>query len=368
MNKGFIRSISFKYGLSISLTLSILFLILAYLFLHQIQTSSVNDIVICMLVFFTLSLILTSSVMYHLLEKPLIRRAEDILRNYTHGASLIGQRDTKVEIPLLIDSILDELIKCKERIEVLTEELETNTAKFVLPSEEYLINTEKLASLGKMVAGIIHEINSPLTGIITFSHLILRRMPPERKEDIEDLQIIISQAERCSRFVSGLLNFSRQGMSQKNMININTLVEDTLSILKNQVKFQNINFVVQLDKELPDILVDENQIQQVFFNILINAADAMAEKGSITVVTSQKEIEGVRYVEVSFKDTGSGLPQELLNEIFKPFFTTKPRGQGTGLGLSVSNNIIKNHGGCILVESEQGKGATFIVRLPITQI
>ncbi|MCX8028237.1 MAG: ATP-binding protein [Thermodesulfovibrionales bacterium] len=319
MNKGLINSISLKNALIITAILTVIAVLLTCLLFYQKTVISIETILLFSIVFFIISSLITTLRLYFFFEKPLLKDNKDISHQSPH----------------------------------------------INVSEEYLINTEKLASLGKMAAGIVHEINSPLTGIITFSHLILKRMPKDRLEDIEDLKIIISQAERCSRFVSGLLSFSRQGMSQKDYVNINKLIEDTISILKNQMRFQNINFVVKYDNNLPNILIDENQIQQVFINILLNAADAVNEKGTITITTSTKEIDKKRYVEASFQDTGYGIERQHLDKIFEPFFTTKPKGQGTGLGLAVCNNIVRKHGGYISIRSEQGEGATFFVGLPI---
>lgn len=367
MKKGLINSISFKYALFLTIILSFVLFFLTYLLLYQKKIAGMADILVFMVVSVILVFFSTALTIYFLLEKPLRAGIDKIKAHHVFEPSIAEDKDTTIEISKLAEGIVHALTDCQDKIERLESELQQNQSKMMLPSEEYLINTEKLASLGKMVAGIIHEINSSLTGIITFSHLILKRMPQDKVEDIEDLKVIISQAERCSKFVSGLLSFSRQTISQKNRVQLNTLIEDTLSIIKNQVKFQNISFVMQYDTELPDLMIDENQIQQVFINILINAADAMNEKGKITITTSQKDIDGKRYIEVAFEDTGIGLPKDLIDRVFEPFFTTKPKGQGTGLGLAVCDNIIKRHGGHVSISSQEGKGTTFFIRLPIAK-
>lgn len=215
-----------------------------------------------------------------------------------------------------------------------------------------------------MAAGVAHELNSPLTGVMTFAHLMLKRTPSEREQDIEDLEVIIDQAERCTKIIRGLLGFSRKTASEKALVNINNLVEGSLSMVKNQAKFYNIVFDVRLGKSLPDVSVDPNQIQQVFLNLLINAADAMEEKGGITIVSRTIEEGGGKYVELEFTDSGPGIPAEHAGRVFEPFFTTKPAGKGTGLGLSVSYGIIKKHEGQIFAKNEPGKGASFLIRLP----
>jgi two-component system NtrC family sensor kinase len=221
-----------------------------------------------------------------------------------------------------------------------------------------------------MAAGVAHELNSPLTGIVTFAHLMLKRIPPENKMDIEDLEVIIEQAERCSKIIKGLLGFSRKTTAEKVFVNINTLTESTISMVRNQAKFHNIKFTLNFDDSIPQISTDPNQIQQVFINLLINAADAMNERGQVTVSTRviPDAASGKQHIEIEFTDTGPGIPEEHLGRVFEPFFTTKPVGKGTGLGLAVSYGIIKKHGGNIFVRSETGKGASFHVRLPVESI
>jgi two-component system NtrC family sensor kinase len=218
-----------------------------------------------------------------------------------------------------------------------------------------------------MAAGVAHELNSPLTGIVTFSHLMLKRTPPENKLDIEDLEVIIEQANRCSKIIKSLLGFSRKTSSDKIHININDLTDSTVAMLRNQAKFYNIRFNISLDNTIAPVAVDPNQLQQVFINLLINAADAMNERGQITVITRTiaEMTTDKKYIEIEFTDSGPGIPEDHIGKIFEPFFTTKPVGKGTGLGLSVSYGIIKKHGGNIFVRSDSSKGASFFVRLPL---
>lgn len=278
---------------------------------------------------------------------------------------------TKDEMGLLARSFTDmaqEIKQNRENMEKWTRGLEEEVQKKtteIIKAQDQLINAEKLASLGRMSAGVAHELNSPLTGVVTFAHLMLKRVPPGNKQDIEDLNVIIDQAERCSKIIKGLLGFSRKAASEKATVNIDTLIESTLAMVKNQAKFYNIEIDVQMDRSLPEISVDPNQIQQVFVNLLINAADAMEEKGKITI-TSRLAQEGENgFIELEFKDTGPGISPESIGRVFEPFFTTKPAGKGTGLGLSVSYGIIKKHEGQITVKSEKGKGASFLIRLPL---
>ncbi len=310
-------------------------------------------------------------ILYSFVTKPIGKLVEAM------GKLAAGDMDYRIglknkdEIGILansFNSMSGELKIYKEKMENWTKELESEVQKKtaeIIRAQEQLINAEKLASLGRMVAGVVHEMNNPLTGIITFAHMMLKRIPKDRKEDIEDLNVIINQAERCSKIVSGLLGFARKAAPEKKPTAINSLIEKTLLIIKNQMKFHNITFDLHLDNKIPEITIDPNQIQQVFLNLLINASDAMEGKGKITITSSMVNEDGIDYVEIAFHDTGPGLPPEIKGRIFEPFFTTKPAGKGTGLGLSVSYGIIKKHHGQISVSSQPGQGASFYIRLPV---
>jgi two-component system NtrC family sensor kinase len=216
-----------------------------------------------------------------------------------------------------------------------------------------------------MAAGVAHEINSPLTGIVTFAHLMLKRVSPENKMDREDLEVIIEQADRCSKIIKGLLGFSRAIPAEKNEMNVNNTIRHTLGIIQNQAKFHNVKIEVKADESLPTVKGDSSQIEQVFLNLLINASDAMNDKGRIVIKTSRTVVDESPYVEIEISDTGPGIPEEHISRLFEPFFTTKPVGKGTGLGLAVSHGIVRKHGGHIIVKSTPGEGASFYVRLPI---
>jgi two-component system NtrC family sensor kinase len=282
----------------------------------------------------------------------------------------IHSRDEMGLLAETFNTMASDIKRYKDNMEnwtrALEEEIQKKTSE-IMKAHDQLINAEKLASLGRMAAGVAHELNSPLTGIVTFAHLMLRRIPPENNQDKEDLEVIIEQAERCSKIIKGLLGFSRKTSAEKTFVNINSLTENTISMVRNQAKFHNIKFNLAFDASIPQISTDPNQLQQVFINLLINAADAMNERGQVTVATrvSADTSTGKKYVEIEFTDTGPGIPEEHLGKVFEPFFTTKPVGKGTGLGLAVSYGIVKKHGGNIFVRSEVGRGASFFVRLPV---
>ena len=264
--------------------------------------------------------------------------------------------------------MIQELKKSRDTVKQWTQNLEEEIAKKtdeIQAAQRSLMQTEKLASLGRMAAGVAHEINNPLTGIITFTLLLKERIPKENKQDIEDLQIIIEQAERCAKIIKGLLTFSRATPSEKDIIDLFEVLEKTINMIKTNEKFYNIKF--QTLGICPPLQVegDASQFQQVFLNMLINAADAMNEKGKLIIECQIVEEDSKQYAQIIFTDTGSGIPEENLEKLFDPFFTTKPVGKGTGLGLAVSHGIIKHHGGKILVKSKLGEGTSFIIRVPL---
>lgn len=325
-------------------------------------------------------------ILYNFVSKPISLLEEGMKRIALGDLDYEIKINTSDEMGLLattFNNMTKDIKRYKENMEnwtkALEEEIQKKTAE-IMKAHDQLINAEKLASLGRMAAGVAHELNSPLTGIVTFAHLMLKRMPPENKQDREDLEIIIEQANRCSKIIKGLLGFSRKATAERVEININTLLDSTIAMVRNQAKFHNIKFNLNFDESLPLIHVDPNQMQQVFLNLLINAADAMNERGQITIATrtvgeSEEDQwfkmghprEGKKYIEIEFTDTGPGIPEEYLGKIFEPFFTTKPVGKGTGLGLAVSYGIVKRHGGNITVRSEVGKGASFFIRLPVEE-
>jgi two-component system NtrC family sensor kinase len=226
-----------------------------------------------------------------------------------------------------------------------------------------LVHTEKLASLGELVAGIAHEINNPLSGILIFSSLAAKdkRLDPALKGDLETIS---SEAQRCAGIVKGLLEFARDYQPKMTPCNINQVLLDSLRLVECQSVFQNVAIMRQLGSDLPEIMADQNQLKQVFINIFINAGQAMQDqkRGELQIIT-RADREPDDGVVVTISDSGCGVPEEQLGKLFDPFFTTKGTG-GTGLGLSVSYGIIQAHGGTIKAESDLGMGMTFSIWLP----
>lgn len=219
--------------------------------------------------------------------------------------------------------------------------------------------SEQLASVGRLAAGVAHEINNPLTGVLAFADL-LREKENMDDQDREDLELIIRETKRAREIVRGLLDFARETPSVKSRLNINEIIQQTLVLLGKREAFQNIVIVQDLAEELPPVDCDRNQLQQVFVNLSLNACEAMSSGGTLLVSTSCQD----QSVVIKVTDTGCGIRRDHLDQVFEPFFTTKPVGKGTGLGLSVSYGIVQQHGGSLEVQSEEGKGTTFTIRLP----
>lgn len=225
-----------------------------------------------------------------------------------------------------------------------------------------LLQSEKMASLGKLAAGVAHEINNPLGGILIFSKALLEDLPlndPRR----EDLERICQEAMRCKEIVKGLLEFARQTSFKMEAIDLNRTLQQGVSLLENQALFHNIRIIKELDPHLPLIMANSSQLNQVFMNIILNAAEAMEGQGTLTIRTKLGPEKNTVLIE--FTDTGCGIKEEHLSRIFEPFFTTKEVGKGTGLGLAMSYGIIEKHQGRIWVKSKEGEGSTFTIELPI---
>jgi two-component system, NtrC family, sensor kinase len=226
--------------------------------------------------------------------------------------------------------------------------------------QSQLVEAEKLALIGKLAAGIAHEINNPLTSVLTFSNLMLEQCPPGDPRHGK-LKLMVRETDRARTIVRQLLNFGRESVIKPVKININQPVIEITESLVAQEAFKGIDLSLKLADNLPEVYADPAQVGQVVLNILLNAIHAVTPPGRIEVATRL----GEKCVEVVFTDTGKGIPEEHMNKIFDPFFSTKSATKGTGLGLAVSYGIIKKHGGDITVESTVGQGTTFTVRMPI---
>ena len=260
----------------------------------------------------------------------------------------------------------DELASLEASFNLMEEKLKTalwsleHTIEKLREKQAQLVEAEKLASVGKLAAGIAHEINNPLTSVLTFSNLMLEQCP-HTDPRYEKLKLMARETGRARNIVRQLLNFGRESLIKPVKININQPVSEITDSLVAQDAFKGIELDMQLAENLPEVYADPAQMGQVVLNILLNAIHSISPPGRIGIRTGLKE----NSVELAFSDTGAGIPEEHLHKIFDPFFTTKDSTKGTGLGLAVSYGIIKKHGGNIEVMSAPGKGTTFTVRLPI---
>lgn len=224
-----------------------------------------------------------------------------------------------------------------------------------------ITNAEKLAAVGQMAAGVAHEINNPLGGILLYSNLILEDMSPDdpRRENMEK---IVYQTNRCKGIVQDLLNFARTPTGELLPLDINDVIRNTLNLVKDQYAFFGIEITTDLQNTLPPIKGDSLKLEEVFLNLFMNAADAMDGQGRLTIKSEKSDDYHAR---ITVSDTGKGIDKSFLPHIFEPFFTTKDAGHGTGLGLSIIYGILKNHNGSIHVESDPGNGTTFFIILPL---
>ena len=246
-----------------------------------------------------------------------------------------------------------------EAIDRMADAVAEREEQLKIATRQQIGRSEKLASIGRLAAGVAHEINNPLTGVLTFAHL-LREKDNLDDQDRQDLDLIIHETKRVSEIVRGLLDFARERPVVKQPLNINDVIRQTLRLLGNRKAFQQITVREDFQEDLPPVDGDMNQLQQVLLNLSLNACEAMPNGGTLTVSTRSQD----GMVLVKLADTGCGIKQAHLEQIFEPFFSTKPIGKGTGLGLSLSYGIVQQHGGDLQVESEEGEGSTFTILLP----
>lgn len=225
--------------------------------------------------------------------------------------------------------------------------------------QKVMMRQEKLASVGQLSAGVAHEVNNPLTTILTTAMLIQEDLEPE-DPTYQELSIIAKEALRCRKIVTNLLDFARQNQPDKKIHDMNDIVSACIALSNKQAAFKDIFLDHHLAENLPSVLVDKGQIKQAIINLILNAVEATPGGGRIHVDTRPADKKG--FIELSVSDTGEGIPENRLTKIFDPFFTTKDN--GTGLGLAITHGIIGQHGGNIAVQSEPGKGTTFVITLP----
>jgi two-component system NtrC family sensor kinase len=319
-----------------------------------------------LLLLFSLCLTLLVQKMINAPIKTLLLHTVKLSRGEFDGVIEGGGNDELGELTTAFNTMTVNLRGAREEIggwaSTLEQRVEERTRE-VREMQSRLLRSEKLASLGELAAGIAHEINNPLTGILMFSSMLTddRSLPPPLKGDVET---IVRETGRCAEIVRGLLNFARETVPQKRLDCVARIMELTLGLVEHQIAVQGIRVVRDFAGNLPPVLVDPNQLEQVFMNMVINASQAMPQGGTLTV-----RIEASSRPEtlcIGIADTGCGIPEEDLGKIFDPFFSTKDQ-RGTGLGLAVSFGIIENHQGQIEVESRLGEGTTLTISLPVAE-
>ena len=310
-----------------------------------------------LLVFAVIAITAVSLIIYLLVKSLVLKPVRQIVAATQH----VAKGDLNYTVNLNKNDEIGELAKS---FNAMTRQLSE--------TQRQLYQSDKLASIGRLAAGVAHEINNPLTGVLTYSSYLLKRA--EGQPDIkDDLEVIVRETKRCREIVKGLLDFARQSPPEKREISINEVITHVVRIMQNQLAIHHVKLATDLDPHLPLIAADVNQIQQVLMNLFMNASDAIGKKGgNITVVTAPAErtwkdgggSEAKEGIQIRITDDGCGIPAQNLNNIFEPFFTTKGQ-KGTGLGLAVVWGIIEKHNGHITVGSEVGKGTVFTVFLPV---
>lgn len=304
---------------------------------------------------------------HYLVDIPvqrLVRHSDLVALGHFESRVPVSSRDELGELSEAVNRMTESLGKADSDLKGWADSLENKVeerSREIMRMEEQLRRSEKLVSLGTLAAGVAHEINNPLTGILLYASILNgdSRLDPALLPDVER---VVAETQRCAGIVKNLLEFSRESLPAKEVIALEAILDEVVTLFNQQPAFKNIVIRKNYSGDLPQISVDPNQIRQVFMNLIINAGHAMPDGGDLDIST-YRSANG-KYVSAGLKDSGNGISEENLARIFDPFFTTKS--EGTGLGLSISYGIIENHGGRIEVSSTEGMGATFVVMLPVS--
>ena len=280
------------------------------------------------------------------------------IKRLAEATTEVGQGKFDVQVKA---TSRDEIGALTDSFNHMADELQGREAA-LQAAQDQLVQSEKMAAFGQLGAGIAHEVKNPLAGILGYAQLSLRKS--EKGTPVHtNLELIEKETKRCKTIIENLMRFARQEKAVFESTNINQVVDDAIAIVDHQLSINQVKIVRNLAPDLPEIMASANQIQQVLMNLMINAQQALdGEPGKVGIMTATRQD---KWIEIIVKDTGPGMSEEVKAHIFEPFYTTKPAGKGTGLGMSVSYGIIRDHQGEIRVVSEPGKGATFIIILPI---
>ena len=322
------------------------------------------------LIYFTFAALGMASLMSILFIWVVVYRP---VRELIKGTHRVADGDLSYRLPVRSDDELGDLAasfnKMTAEVAGTQEKIEAEVRRKTAELERVyktLLSSEKMVSIGKLAATVAHEINNPLFGILTYARLVLRALLKyelaDRDEMAEQLRIIERESKRCGDLVKNLLTFARQAPSHRDPHDLNAVIERAVVLVRHKLEMQNIELKLDLARDMPPVVCDPNQMQQVFLVLMVNASEAMPKGGSLFVTTEYDAAAASGRVRV--KDTGHGIPEDVLPQIFEPFFTTKSDPQRTGLGLAVAHSIIEQHGGEITVQSRPGEGTEFTVMLP----
>ena len=319
-----------------------------------------------LIVLTSLSLTLFTQKLVNRPVRELLAHTEMLSRGELDGLVPAFANDELGELARSFNAMTLNLKKAREELEDWGRNLEQmvqERSRELTRIQAQLVRSEKLASLGELVAGIAHEINNPLTGILFFASLL--QSNPKLEQTLKnDVETVIRETKRCAGIVKGLLEFARCSTPQKNLCCVNEISDKALALIEHQLLFKDVTVVREYADDLPELLLDPDQFEQVLVNMFLNAGQAMRGEGVLKVTSLVDRRQACILVKIS--DNGCGIPEANLAKIFDPFFSTKEN-KGTGLGLSVSYGIIEEHGGGIDVQSEPGQGTTFTIRLPLGQ-
>lgn len=298
------------------------------------------------------------------------RHSDGEARHYEIDIFPIWHKDGTISKFIEISRDISSILKKEEEMTRHLEKMVEERTRQLKDTNKKLLHKDKMASLGKLAASVVHEINNPVAGVLNLTMLIKRMLTDSNSclgdidKIIQYLDLMESETRRTSRIVSNLLSFSRQNKIELGRVNINNLIEETLILNSNLLKINNVSVETRLDATLPHMFASADQLKQVFMNLISNAVEAMESQNKGALLIETVYLLKDNAIKIILKDNGPGIPEKDCQKIFEPFFTTK-KGKGVGLGLSVAYGIIQEHDGTIEVTSKTGNGTLFEIRFPL---